>query len=94
MFPVGRVDREVEVTTVRRAEHQTETGKEDVDLDKEVDDDHAVEMEVATVRALAADDAEGQGIEMAPDIHNEDESTAKRESKVAADPENGVVYMP
>ena len=82
------------MTTVGIAERQTETGREDVDLDKEVDDDHAAEMEVAMVHALTAKDVEDRGVEMAPDIHNEDESIARRENKVAADPEIAAVYMP
>ena len=90
-FPVGRVDLAVEVTTVEIAEHQTEMEKDGVDRDMEVEKDHAAVMEVATVHAPTAKDAEDRGVEMAPDIHNEDESTARRENKAAADPEIAAV---
>ena len=43
------------------------------------------------VPAQTAKDAEDREIEMAPGIRNEDESTARKESKAAADPRTGVI---
>ena len=92
-FPVGRVDLAVEVTTVGIAELQTEMEKGGVGRDMEVGEDRAAVTEVAMVHVLTAKDVEGQGVGMAPGIHHEDESTAKKESKAAADPEIEVASM-
>ena len=65
--------------------------KEGVGQETEVERDRAPEVEVATVPAQTAEDAEDREIEMAPGIHNEDESTARKENKVAADRETEAV---
>ena len=63
-----------------------------VDRDMEVGRDRAAVTGVAMVHVLAAD-VEAREIGMAPGIHHEDESTAKKESKAAADPEIEVASM-
>ena len=46
------------------------------------------------VHALTAGDAGDRGVEITPEIQDEDESTERRETNVAADPEIVAVYMP
>ena len=66
----------------------------DHDQDPKGVDDRTAEKEVAKDHALTAEDAEDRGVEKTHEIQDEDESTEKRESKVAADPEIVAVYMP
>ena len=68
--------------------------KEGVDLDREVKEDHAAEVEVAKIHALAAEDAEGREVGIAPEIRNEAVSTAKKGNKAAADRMAAVVSTP
>ena len=93
-FPVGQVGPAVDgVTTVGIAEARTEMTEEEADHDQDPKgvDDRTAEKEVAKDHALTAEDVGDRGVEKTHEIQDEDESTEKRKSKVAADLENVAV---